>query len=110
MAARANYGGKRELLAPALFWSGASFLLSHLRAQDSLLVLNCYRIGISDDDSFDPGVFSVTANQFNDQVAYLRRHDSPVTLGGCPGMAGLLSLSLRALTVLLFAGLMGTRD
>jgi peptidoglycan/xylan/chitin deacetylase (PgdA/CDA1 family) len=73
-------GGKRELLARGLHWSGASFLLSQLPARDSLLVLNYHRIGNPEDDLFDPGVFSATADQFNNQISYLKRHVSLVTL------------------------------
>jgi len=80
MAGGENFGGKRELLARGLLWSGASFLLSHLPARDSLLVLNYHRIGNSEDDLFDPGVFSATADQFNDQIGYLKRRLSLVTL------------------------------
>ena len=80
MADRLIFRGKRELLASGLLWSGASFLLSQLPAKDSLLVLNYHRIGNPDDDLFDPGVFSATADQFNDQISYLKRHVSPVTL------------------------------
>lgn len=165
MAACANYGGKRESLAPALFWSGASFFLSHLPSQDSLLVLNYHRVGIPEDDSFGPGVFSAAADQFNERgglpsparfagdsrggsefywgaaswapypcatnlIRGARRQDgvgqdlqpvekadfevlafrgSQVTLEACPGMAGRLSLSLRALTVILLARFMGTQ-
>jgi peptidoglycan/xylan/chitin deacetylase (PgdA/CDA1 family) len=42
--------------------------------------LNYHRIGNSDDDPFDPGVFSATADQLNDQISYLKRQVSPVTL------------------------------
>jgi peptidoglycan/xylan/chitin deacetylase (PgdA/CDA1 family) len=80
MTRRLSLGGKRELLARGLLWSGASFLLSKLPARDSLLVLNYHRIGDSDDDLFDPGVFSATADQLNDQIAYLKRHVSVITL------------------------------
>jgi peptidoglycan/xylan/chitin deacetylase (PgdA/CDA1 family) len=80
MAGRQSFGGKRELLAHGLLWSGTSFMLSQLPAKDSLLVLNYHRIGNPDDDLFDPGVFSATADQFNDQILYLKRHLSPVTL------------------------------
>jgi peptidoglycan/xylan/chitin deacetylase (PgdA/CDA1 family) len=75
-----SFGGKRELLARGLLWSGASFLLSKLPARDSLLVLNYHRIGNPEDDLFDPGVFSATAEQLDDQVSYLKRHASLVTL------------------------------
>lgn len=80
MAVGLTFGGKRELLARGLLWSGASFLLSQLPARDSLLVLNYHRIGNAEDDLFDPGVFSATADQFNEQIAYLKRHLSLITL------------------------------
>jgi peptidoglycan/xylan/chitin deacetylase (PgdA/CDA1 family) len=73
-------GGKRELLARGLLWSGAPFLLSHLPARDSLLVLNYHRIGNSEDDLFDPGVFSATAEQLDNQISYLKRRVSLVNL------------------------------
>lgn len=75
-----NFGGKRELLARGLFWSGASFLLSRLPAKDSLLVLNYHRIGNPENDFFDPGVFSTTADQFDNHISYLKSHVSLVTL------------------------------
>jgi peptidoglycan/xylan/chitin deacetylase (PgdA/CDA1 family) len=74
------FRGKREWLARGLRWSGASFLLTQLPARDSLLVLNYHRIGNSAEDLFDPGVFSATAEQFSDQISYLKRHVSLVTL------------------------------
>ncbi len=75
-----GFGGKRELLAHGLHWSGASFLLSQFPARRSLLVLNYHRIGNSEDGLFDPGVFSATADQFDNQISYLKRHVSLVTL------------------------------
>jgi peptidoglycan/xylan/chitin deacetylase (PgdA/CDA1 family) len=80
MAGGLTFGGKRELLARGLLWSGASFLLSQLPARDSLLVLNYHRIGNAEDDLFDPGVFSATAEEFDNQIAYLKRRLSLVTL------------------------------
>lgn len=80
MAGFLRSGGKREMLARGLHWSGVSALLSRLPARDSLLVLNYHRIGNPDDDLFDPGVFSATADQFNDQIEHLKRHVSLVTL------------------------------
>ncbi|MBZ5626489.1 MAG: polysaccharide deacetylase family protein [Acidobacteriia bacterium] len=74
------FGGKRELLARGLFWSGATFLLGQLPERDLLLVLNYHRVGNPDDDPFDPGVFSATADQLNEQISYLKRHVSLVTL------------------------------
>jgi peptidoglycan/xylan/chitin deacetylase (PgdA/CDA1 family) len=80
MIGGSNFSGKRELLSHGLLWSGAAFLLSHLPARDSLLVLNYHRIGDPDVDLFDPGVFSATAEQLNDQISYLNRRVSLVTL------------------------------
>jgi peptidoglycan/xylan/chitin deacetylase (PgdA/CDA1 family) len=80
MASWLNIGEKRELLAHGLYWSGASFLLSQLPARDSLLVMNYHRIGVPDDDLFDPGLFEATADQFNEQICYLKKHMSLVTL------------------------------
>jgi peptidoglycan/xylan/chitin deacetylase (PgdA/CDA1 family) len=74
------FGGKRELLARGLFWSGATFLLGQLPERDLLLVLNYHRIGNPDDDPFDPGVFSATGDQLSEQVSYLKRHVSLVTI------------------------------
>src|ERR1017187_5683180 len=74
------FGGKRELLARGLFWSGVTSLLGQLPPRDSLLVLNYHRIGNPDEDPFDPGVFSATGESFNEQIAYLKRHVSMVTL------------------------------
>jgi peptidoglycan/xylan/chitin deacetylase (PgdA/CDA1 family) len=74
------FGGKRELLTRGLFWTGGTSLLGQLPARDSLLVLNYHRIGNPDDDPFDPGVFSATGHQLNEQISYLKRRVSLVTL------------------------------
>lgn len=71
---------KRELLARGLLWSGASSLLSRLPARNTLLVLNYHRVGNAEEDLFDPSIFSATAEQFDNQIAYLKRHLSLVTL------------------------------
>lgn len=68
------------MLARGLFWSGAAFTLLKLPTRNSLLVLNYHRIGNSNDDLFDPGVFSATTDQFDDQIRYLKQHLSLVTL------------------------------
>jgi len=80
MTARSHFGGKGELLAQGLFWSGATFLFGQLPERDLLLVLNYHRIGNRDDDPFDPGVFSATGDQLNEQISHLKRHVSLVTL------------------------------
>ena len=72
--------GKREFVARTLLWSGATELMRFLPARDSLLVLNYHRIGNASDDIFDPGEFSATAEEFEGQVAYLKRRVDLVTL------------------------------
>ena len=51
-----------------------------LPLSDSLLVLAYHRIGNPEEDNFDPGVFSATAEQLADQVRFLKRHLEVVTL------------------------------
>jgi peptidoglycan/xylan/chitin deacetylase (PgdA/CDA1 family) len=80
MSALSNFGGKRELLSQALLRSGAAFLMGQLPQRNLLLVLNYHRIGNHDDDPFDSEVFSTTGDQLNDQISYLKRHSSVVTL------------------------------
>ena len=80
MAEGVNFGGKREWLARGLLCSGASFLLSQLPDRDSLLVLNYHRVGNPDDDLFDPGVFSATGEDFDEQISHLKRTASLVPL------------------------------
>jgi peptidoglycan/xylan/chitin deacetylase (PgdA/CDA1 family) len=74
------FSGKRELLARGLYRSGAPFLFSRLPAQDLLLVLNYHRIGDRDADLFDPDIFSATGDEFNEQVAFLKKQGWLVTL------------------------------
>ena len=80
MTGRSHFVGKRELLAHALFWSGATFLIGQLPERDLLLVLNYHRIGNRNDDPFDPAVFSATCDQFSEQISYVKRNLSLVTL------------------------------
>ncbi len=74
------FKGKREWLARSLYWSGTTFLFDRLPARETLLVLVYHRIGNPDDDRFDPGVFSATGDQLDEQLSYLKRHASLVTL------------------------------
>jgi peptidoglycan/xylan/chitin deacetylase (PgdA/CDA1 family) len=80
MLGRPGLGGKRELLARALSGSGIAHLLSWFPSRDSLLVLNYHRIGNAADDLFDPGVFSATADELDDQIGYLKKRVSVVCL------------------------------
>jgi peptidoglycan/xylan/chitin deacetylase (PgdA/CDA1 family) len=80
MSAVSHFGGKRELLSQAVLRSGTAFLLRQLPERDSLMVLNYHRIGDGDDDPFDPDLFSATGDELNEQISYLKRHISLVTL------------------------------
>lgn len=75
-----SFGGERELIARGLAWSGALPLLSQLPARDSLMVLTYHRIGDHEADSYDPGIFSTTGDKFDEQISYLKRNHSLVTL------------------------------
>ncbi len=102
MANILSTGGKRELLARGLLWSGASLLLSKLPARNLLLVLNYHRIGNPDDDLFNPCVFSATAEEFNNQISHLKRHVLLVTLEEALGFAdGTIKERTRQCRVLL---------
>jgi len=70
---RAILGGKREFLAAGLYLTRIEALLAQMPARDSLLVLNYHRIGDPEKDPFDPGVFSATSDQLNEQISYLKR-------------------------------------
>jgi peptidoglycan/xylan/chitin deacetylase (PgdA/CDA1 family) len=80
MTARSHFVGKGELLAHGLFWSGVTLLFGQLPERDLLLVLTYHRIGNRDDDPYDPGAFSASGDQLNEQISYLKRHVSLVTL------------------------------
>lgn len=71
---------KRERLARGLFRSGLLSFLSALPARDSLMVLTYHRIGYAESDPWDPCIISATAEEFDDQITYLKRLCSLVTL------------------------------
>ena len=72
--------GKREFLARLMYRSGVIGLSSHMPARDTLLVLTYHRIGDAAATMFDPGVYSATADEFHDQIAYLKNAVSMVTM------------------------------
>ncbi len=80
MARNVIRAGRREWLARGLLWSGVTSLLSRIPDRDSLLVLNYHRIGNSAEDLFDPGVFSASGEDFDQQISHLKRSGSLVTL------------------------------
>lgn len=75
-----NKPGKRELLARWMHRSGAIWLGSHSPARDTLLVLAYHRIGDAATTEFDPGVYSATGDEFHDQIAYLKKAVSVVSI------------------------------
>jgi peptidoglycan/xylan/chitin deacetylase (PgdA/CDA1 family) len=72
--------GQRERFARGILRSGGLSALSLLPARDSLLVLTYHRIGNAESDPWDPGVFSATEEEFEQQVAYFKRQGALVTL------------------------------
>jgi peptidoglycan/xylan/chitin deacetylase (PgdA/CDA1 family) len=65
--------GKRELLARMCSRTGLTRVLETLPQRRNLIILNYHRIGNADETTFDSGVFSATAEQFNSQISYLKR-------------------------------------
>jgi len=61
-------------------WTGLTRLLETMPQRRGLIVLNYHRIGNADETEFDSGVFSATADQFDLQIAYLKRHFHMATL------------------------------
>jgi peptidoglycan/xylan/chitin deacetylase (PgdA/CDA1 family) len=55
-------------------------VLSQIPVRNSLMVLDYHRIGDAEADAFDPGVFSATGERFDDQISYLKRKYTLVTL------------------------------
>ena len=71
---------KRELLAHWLDRTGVSALAARAPHRDLLLVLNYHRVGDANATPWDPGVFSASAEQFDEQVGWVKRHLQPVGL------------------------------
>jgi peptidoglycan/xylan/chitin deacetylase (PgdA/CDA1 family) len=65
--------GKREFLARMCSRTGLTRVLETMPRRRALMVLNYHRIGNADETQFDSGVFSATAEQFDSQIAYLKR-------------------------------------
>jgi peptidoglycan/xylan/chitin deacetylase (PgdA/CDA1 family) len=55
-------------------------MLETLPQRRALIILNYHRIGNADETLFDSGVFSATAEQFDSQIAYLKRRFHMATL------------------------------
>ena len=63
---------KRDRMAALLNAGGLLRILEILARRPCLLVVNYHRIGSCEHNRFDDGVFSATADEFRDQVRYLR--------------------------------------
>jgi peptidoglycan/xylan/chitin deacetylase (PgdA/CDA1 family) len=71
---------KRELAARLCATSGLLSLIEAMPKRDVMIVLTYHRIGNPWETPYDPGTFSATAEEFEDQIAYLKRHFHICTL------------------------------
>ncbi len=71
---------KKEILARALEMTGLGALVRRFRPWQGLLVLNYHRIGDPQATLLDSGVFSATQEQFDDQLAWLKKHADVIRL------------------------------
>jgi peptidoglycan/xylan/chitin deacetylase (PgdA/CDA1 family) len=81
------FKGKRELLSQCIYWSGITYLLTHAPARDTLLILAYHRLGDFSHDPFDSDLFSATADHFDEQITYLKRNASIISLEELRSMA-----------------------
>lgn len=71
---------KKEILARALDATGCGSLLRRIGPWRGLLVLNYHRIGNPAESAFDAGVFSASAEKFEQQLIWLKRNADVVHL------------------------------
>lgn len=67
-------GGKKNLLAGALRYSGAARLLRAAGSWRGLVVFNYHRVGNPHHSTLDHGVWSASAEQFDEQLRLIPRH------------------------------------
>lgn len=65
---------KRDLLARTLDATGCGRALRSVRPWNGVLIWNYHRIGDAAESLFDPHLFSATAEDFDRQVAFLKRN------------------------------------
>lgn len=65
---------KRLLLAKTIRNTGLLLALERYRSKPGILVINLHRIGDRLESRFDRGLFSATADQFDRQIKYYKRH------------------------------------
>jgi peptidoglycan/xylan/chitin deacetylase (PgdA/CDA1 family) len=78
---------KRDVCAQWACNLGLAGILESLPKRGCLMVLNYHRIGDSGSENFDDEVYSATAEGFEQQIAYLRRKFSVVTLDEAVALA-----------------------
>jgi len=66
--------------------TGATWLLEHIPHRPVLMILNYHRIGDREATEYDPGLFSCTAEEFDWQIGYLKRHFRMTTLDEVLGL------------------------
>ncbi len=93
MGLRNDYAGVSERLA-------VTRLLEMAPRRNSLIVLNYHRIGKADGHPYDDGIFSATPEEFEAQVAFLKKRYSVVTLDEAVDLA-LSAGAFRGTAVLL---------
>jgi peptidoglycan/xylan/chitin deacetylase (PgdA/CDA1 family) len=65
---------RRELAARLCAATGLLSLIEAMPKRDVIIVLNYHRIGNPWETPYDPGIFSATAEEFEEQIAYLKAH------------------------------------
>jgi peptidoglycan/xylan/chitin deacetylase (PgdA/CDA1 family) len=71
---------KRELAAKVLKNSGALAILESFRSKPGILIVNHHRVGDAASTRFDRDVFSASADAFDMQLKYFKRH-FPIVAG-----------------------------
>ena len=78
---KSSHMSKRNRLAAALSATGILRLLETIPSRPQLIVLNYHRIGDADSSHFDPGVFSASAEGFDEQIRVLKSRYRFATVG-----------------------------
>jgi peptidoglycan/xylan/chitin deacetylase (PgdA/CDA1 family) len=71
---------KREMAAQISAATGFTRVLEMMPKRRLLMILNYHRIGDATQTPYDSGVFSATAEEFDAQLTYLKRHFCIITL------------------------------
>lgn len=74
---------KREFIARASAAAGITRMFESVPKQRLLMILNYHRIGNARETPYDSGAFSCTADQFDWQIGYLKRHYRVATFEEC---------------------------